>query len=510
MDERLGITGISCVTSIKTNCLLPNNPSFYTHYVPLVRHFRTLASHLVWPVVLIAVATGCGNRVTTADIPVTVPEDFSLPTGESEMQADWWVNFGDAELNLLIDSALRQNLDLKSSWFQVAQNASDVAIIASERVPQVFLELQGGASRPVPDFVGGENTQLSLRSSYEVDLWGRVKQSKLAAEDRLKASFLDYQTLAISVAGEVALTWFSLQAFQQQLALIREQTEYNEQVLALIRARFASGQVRGVDILRQQQLIQNTEEEATAIEMEVRTLRNRLAVLLGTAPGTLSGEQTGTLPELSPLPDAGLPMELINRRPDVQSSFYRMMAADREVAVAISNTYPRLTFNLTGALRSNTLTNLVESQAASLTSSLLMPLFYGGRLNAEKDRAEAFREQQVQVYGQTVLQALQEVEDALVRESLQKKRIGYLENQLNLAERAFGQLRVEYLNGSIAYLDVLVSLDQMQQLKRDLVGARLDQLLFRLALYRALAGGFETPAENDGEITRNDNPIPSK
>ena len=265
-----------------------------------------------------------------------------------------------------------------------------------------------------------------------------------------------------------------------------------------------------MDILRQQQLIQNTEEEATAIEIEVRTLRNRLAVLLGSAPGTLSGEKKGMLPELSPLPDAGLPMELINRRPDVQSSFHRMVAADREVAVAISNTYPRLTFNLTGALRSNTLTNLVESQAASLTSSLLMPLFYGGRLNAEKDRAEAFREQQVQVYGQTVLQALQEVEDALLRESLQKKRIGYLENQLNLAERAFGQLRVEYLNGSIAYLDVLVSLDQMQQLKRDLVGAQLDQLLFRLALYRALAGGFETPAESDAEITRNDNPIPSK
>ena len=196
-------------------------------------------------------------------------------------------------------------------------------------------------------------------------------------------------------------------------------------------------------------------------------------------------------------------MELINRRPDVQSSFNRLEAADREVAVAISNTYPRLSFNFTGALRSNTLTNLVESQAASITSSLLMPLFYGGRLNAEKEQAEFFRDQQVQLYGQTVLQALQEVEDAMVRENLQKDRIGYLENQLDLAERAFQQLRVEYLNGSIAYLDVLVSLDQMQQLKRDLVNAELNLLLFRLALYRALAGGFETPIENGGKFNLN-------
>lgn len=458
----------------------------------------------------LGMATSCGNRVTTRDVPVEVPESFSLPSGTSEMEAEWWKSFKDPQLNALVDSAMFHNLELKSSWYQVAQEASNVDIIASARVPQVFLELQGGASRPVPDFVGGENTQLALRSSYEVDLWGRVKQSKLAAENRMVASFLDYRTLAITIAGEVSLTWFSLQAFQEQLDLIRQQTEYNEQVLALIRARFASGQVRGVDILRQEQLIQNTQEQATSIQIEVKTLQNRLAVLLGVAPGSLFLSQEGELPELGTLPAAGLPMELINRRPDIQSSFNQMEAADREVAVAISNTYPRLRFNFTGALRSNTITNLVESQAASLTSGLLMPLFYGGRLKAEKRQAEAIREQQVQMYGQTVLLALQEVEDAMVRESLQKERISYIENQLDLAERAFQQLRVEYLNGSIAYLDVLVTLDQMQQLKRDLVNAELDQLLFRVALYRALAGGFETPIETGGEFTTNEITIPTE
>jgi outer membrane protein, multidrug efflux system len=460
-------------------------------------------STILW-MTFLGMVTSCGSRVTTRDVPVEVPETYSLPTGASELEPDWWKSFEDPQLNALVDSALFHNLELKGSWYQVAQEASNVAIIASERVPQVFLELQGGASRPVPDFVGGENTQLAIRSSYEVDLWGRVKQSKLAAEDRLEANFLDYQTLAISIAGEVAITWFSLQAFLEQLDLIQEQTEYNRQVLALIRARFASGQVRGVDILRQEQLIQNTQEQATAIQIEAKILQNRLAVLLGAAPGSLSLSQESELPELGPLPDAGLPMELINRRPDVKSSFFRLEAADREVAVAISNTYPRLTFNFTGALRSNTLTNLVESQAASLTSSLLTPLFYGGRLNAEKRQAEAFREQQIQVYGQTVLVALQEVEDAMVRESLQKERISYIDKQIDLAERAFQQLRVEYLNGSIAYLDVLVSLDQMQQLKRYLVNAELEQLLFRVALYRSLAGGFETPNETGGEFSRNE------
>jgi len=489
---------------------LPNNRHLLLLFISFAQAMpKGWLRTFLW-MTFLGMATSCGNRATTRDVPVTVPETFSLSTGTSEMEAEWWKSFEDPQLNALVDSAMFHNLELKSSWYQVAQEASNVDIIASARVPQVFLELQGGASRPVPDFVGGENTQLALRSSYEVDLWGRVKQSKLAAENRMVASFLDYRTLAITIAGEVSLTWFSLQAFQEQLDLIREQTEYNEQVLALIRARFASGQVRGVDILRQEQLIQNTQEQATAIQIEVKTLQNRLAVLLGVAPGSLFLSQEGELPELVTLPAAGLPMELINRRPDIQSSFNQMEAADREVAVAISNTYPRLRFNFTGALRSNTITNLVESQAASLTSSLLTPLFYGGRLKAEKRQAEAFREQQIQVYGQTVLLALQEVEDAMVRESLQKERISYIENQLNLAERAFQQLRVEYLNGSIAYLDVLVTLDQMQQLKRDLVNAELDQLLFRVALYRALAGGFETPNETGGEFTMTENTMPTK
>ncbi|MBR9777766.1 MAG: TolC family protein, partial [Cytophagales bacterium] len=356
----------------------------------------------------------------------------------------------------------------------------------------------------------GENTQLSLRTSYEVDLWGRVKQSKLAAENRMIATFLDYQTMGISVAGEVALTWFTLQASREQMNLIKEQTEYNQQILALIRTRFASGQVRGVDILRQEQLIENTKEEALALQMEIKILKNRLAVLLGKAPGMLNISEMVKLPTLSPIPNAGLPMELINRRPDIQSSFNQLEAADREVAVAISNTYPRLTFNLTGALRSNTLTNLVESQAASLTGSLLMPLFYGGRLKAETHRAKAFREQQLNAYGQTVLLAVQEVEDALVRESLQKEMIIKLENQLDLAERAFNQLRIEYLNGSIAYLDVLVTLDQMQQLKRELVNEKLNLLLYRLSLYRALAGGFESPIENEEDFSIQENTISTK
>lgn len=437
---------------------------------------------------------GCSPKIAQVDLPYDTLQTFSLP-GETAVPDQWWEAFEDKELNSLIDSALQSNLSMNAVWYQFEEAGALVDFTSSAKWPEVFLELQSGISRPEPDFVGGENTQLSLRSNYEVDLWGRIRYSVHAEEYRFKASYYDYKTVAISISGEIALTWFRLKAAKNQLQLLDEQVKTNEQVLALIRARFASGQVRGVDILRQQQLIESTKEQKIAFELQMELLKNQLAILLGEPPGK-SFEINAQLPELPPLPQTGIPLELVNRRPDVLSAFYRLQASDREVAAAISSKYPRLSFSLTAAVRSNNLIGLFESQAISISSSLLAPVFYGGRLNAEVDRTEAIRQQLLNEYGQTVLIAFQEIEDALIQETKQLERIEVIENQVKLAEQAFEQLRIEYLNGSIAYLDVLVTLNQQQQLHRDLINAERDLLEFRIALYRALAGGFETERES--------------
>jgi NodT family efflux transporter outer membrane factor (OMF) lipoprotein len=421
-------------------------------------------------------------------------QTFSLP-GETEVPDQWWTAFEDPGLNTLVDSALDSNLPLKIAWYQFQEAGALVSITSSARVPDVFLQLQSGISRPEPDFVGGENTQLSLRANYEADLWGRIRYSVHAEEYRFKASYFDYKAAAVTLTGEIALAWFRLKATNIQLRLVDEQIDTNEQVLALIRNRFASGQVRGVDILRQQQLIESTRQQQIALELQKELLENQLSILLGRPPGEIM-EATAQLPRLPPLPLTGIPLQLVNRRPDVQSSFYRLQAADREVAAAISNKYPRLNLSLNAALRSNNLIGLFESQAISIASSLLAPIFYGGRLKAQVDQVEAIRQQLQNDYGQTVLIAFQEIENALIQEAKQLQRIDVIAEQVELAEKTFGQLRIEYLNGSIAYLDVLVTLNQQQQLRRDLINAQLDLLEIRIALYRALAGGFETERES--------------
>jgi multidrug efflux system outer membrane protein len=445
---------------------------------------------------------GCSPKIAKVDLPYDTLQTFSL-SGTEEAPARWWLAFEDTHLNVLIDSALQRNLPLKTIWYQLEEAQAQVNVTASDLWPQLSLQIQSGFSVPEPDFVGGENTQVSLRANYEVDLWGRIRYSMHADHYRFRASYYDYQTAAVSLSAETALTYFRLKAISEQLRLTDEQLETNEQVLALIRARFASGQVRGVDILRQQQLIENTKEQRIALEIQLGILKNQLAILLGSSPGEdfrNAIQVFDSLPELPPLPKTGIPLQLVNRRPDILNAFYQLQASDRELAAAISNKYPRLNFSVATAVRSNSFEGLLESQAGSFTATLLAPLFYGRRLKSEVKRAETVRQQFTNAYGQTVLTAFQEVENALIQEVKLADQIEVIEAQLELAGKTFRQLRIEYLSGSLPYLDVLSTLTQQQQLRQRLTVARMTLLEIRIGLYRALAGGFETRSTGREEM----------
>ena len=232
-------------------------------------------------------------------------------------------------------------------------------------------------------------------------------------------------------------------------------------------------------------------------ERELQLAKNQLAVLIGSPPQNELNITQVELPILDKIPEVGLPLELTRRRPDIKNAEERVLAADRDYAVAIRNKYPRLSINIATQARSNTYANLFQEWAYSIAGNLVAPLFYGGRLKAEADQAEAFKQSALFDYGQTVLVAFREVEDALINEQKQKERIVVLERQLDLTDKTNKQLRLEFLNGLSEYLDVLLALDEQQQLKRDRINAEQQLLEFRIGLYRSLAGSFETPREQE-------------
>jgi outer membrane protein TolC len=193
-----------------------------------------------------------------------------------------------------------------------------------------------------------------------------------------------------------------------------------------------------------------------------------------------------------------MPLELIRRRPDVQRDYSFLMAADRDMAQAVRNRFPRLSLNLAAQARSNNYSELFNSWAYTLGANLVAPLLYWGRLRAEVDRSEAVKKQQLYQYGQTVLTAFQEVENALISEERQRKQIKILRKRLEMAQQTNKQLRTEFIYGFSQYLDVLLSQDQEQQLQRNLLEAIQEQYEIRISLYRALAGDFQyLPPERD-------------
>lgn len=446
---------------------------------------------LIWCFLYLLLLNACSPKLKNYEPPVEQPENFSY-SGSEVVSEEWWKEFNDPKLNTLIDSALANNLNLATTWEQFQEAKAIRKRQSTFLLPDIEAQSRAAMSRPEPDFAGGENVQLGVSAAYELDLWGRIRASVQAEDFRMQASYFDYKAAAISLSAEIASTWYELVTATEQLQLVEEQIKTNEDIMKLIRARFGAGTIRAVDILRQEQLLKSTQDLRIIYETDVATLQNQLAILVGKPPQNFSETALDSLPQISQLPETGLPLELVRNRPDVQRQYALLMAADRDMAEAVRNKFPRLSLNLTAQVRSNNFQNLFNEWAYTLAGNLVAPLIYWGRLRAEVDRTEAVKNQQLYQYGQSVLTAFQEVEDALIREQKQKQRIEILAERLELAQKTNKQLQIEFINGLSEYLDVLLSLDQQQQLQRNMLQRKREKVQIRIDLYRALAGGFDT------------------
>jgi len=424
-------------------------------------------------------------------MPFEVPEYFSM-TGESEMPRKWWVEFNDSALNRALDTALVSNFSVLTAWERLSAARAVVDRESSAFWPDLFAALRGETGSGQTAFEVNDNVRLDLTAEYEIDLWGRIRSAVDAERFRVDAMQTGFQAAAISLSAEFVLAWYRLAEAELQYSIAQDQVRTNEKVLLFLRSQFGSGQVRSGDILRQLQLVEASREDMVLRETEIQLLKNRLAVLSGLPPQSMPEWPEISLPQLPPLPQTGIPLELVQRRPDVRSAYFQLQAADRDLASAISSKYPRIAVSAQLSALGGGADNLFRQWAWSLTGNLMAPLFYGGRLRAEEDRNEAVRNQRLYAYGESVLIAFREVEDALVREVNQARRIESIEKQHELAKQAYEQLRIEYFNGLSNYLDVLTALEQEQQLRRNLAAERRLLVDFRVGLYRALAGGLET------------------
>jgi NodT family efflux transporter outer membrane factor (OMF) lipoprotein len=420
-----------------------------------------------------------------------LPGTFSLYTGETEPTQLWWESFKDPELNRLIDTGLSENFSLKEAWARLNQARALAVQAGADRFPDltgtgdalVGRERFGdSSSRSI------ENYSLGLFSSYELDLWGRVRSQYKAALLRAVASREDLHTAAITLAAEVANRWIQIISQRMQKNLLEAQLKTNETLLELVELRFRKAIVSAVDVYQQKQIVENVRAEIPLVEEEEQLLLHELAVLLGKPPRTDLDITRTELPDPTPLPPTGLPADLLAFRPDVRAAGLRLKAADWQIAAARADRLP--TLSLTGRARigEGDLNVLFENWLLSLAANLTAPILDGGRRAAEVDRTRAVADEDLAAYRDTVLTAIKEVEDALISETKQQEHIDGLEQVIAAASRALEEAGVRYLNGLTDYLPVLTQLLTVQGLERDLIRRKAGLFNARVQLYRALGG----------------------
>jgi len=422
-----------------------------------------------------------------------LPRTFSLYTAESEPELRWWEEFNDIDLNVLVKEALSDNLTLKEIWSRLVQ-ARALAIQAGAAL---YPDLTGTAgadyARQRSDNGSAKTTStedysLGVVSSYELDLWGRIRAERESALLEVTAAREDLNTAAMTLAAEVANRWVNIISQRMQKRLLGRQLQTNLTLLELIELRFRMSMVSALDVYQQKQVVENIKAEIPLVEAEEQLLLHELALLLGKPTGTSLKISREDFPEPTEIPATGLPADLLSSRPDLRRAGMRLQAADWQVAAARANRLPAIRLTATAQYGKGDMDVLFDNWLLSLAGNLTAPIFDGGRRAAEVDRRQAFADENLSAYRQAVLTAIKEVEDALVSEVKQREHIKALEMVLVTARRALEEAGIRYRNGLTDYLPVLTQLLAVQNLERNLIRQRAILLNSRVSLYRSLGG----------------------
>ena len=396
----------------------------------------------------------------------------------------WWRGFSDATLSNEINSALSGNLAQQQLGSRIQQASASLRAEGAALFPQIDLDTSASLDQIDPG-VSNQSASLGGLISWEVDLWSRVRSGVRAREQELNATIQEWLGGRLMLSAAVAETRFLVLEQRARLDVLQQQIETNETLLGLVRLRAGQGVSSRVDLLQQERQLDATRALVPPAEAELIASSYALDVLTGRPPGKTTRDSRKTLPNLPALPTTGVPSDLLKNRPDLLAKWNGILALDAEVAQALAERMPRII--LSASLDAGTIDN-IRSVASAILAEATAPLADGGRRRAEIDRRRAVLEEALLDYSNSYLEAIRDVETALVRERKQRERIHLTERQLSTARETLEETRIRYSQGLTDYLPVIDALNAVQSLELSMVTFRRQALTLRIALHRALGG----------------------
>lgn len=429
--------------------------------------------------------------------PSAVPQQASPETGSD---AAFWRQFQDAQLTQLVEQALRANQDLRGA---LARLDAAQALLSESRLDQLpTLTLSGQAlqqRRSESQAMGGPRSQRSysagINASWELDLFGRVRRNIEAGRADLRASAADLAALQVAIAAQVAASYADLRGWQQRLQLAEANAANQQDTLRLVQLRLAHGSGTDFDLARAQAQLETTRSRIPALQARIAVAQHRLAVLTGQVPEALIAalDVPAALPRLPQTIAPGTPADLLRRRPDVAAAEARLHAATARVGVTTAELFPRL--SLGGLLGSSALSTGALFGAGSASRSVFLGVDWSfldvGRVRARIAASEAGAQVALAQYQQSVLLALEDTENALVLLMRTRTEDAHLAQAAEQRARAEQLAQRRYRLGSVGLYEVLDAQRDLYAAQDAAADSRARGLRAAVALYQALAGGWE-------------------
>jgi multidrug efflux system outer membrane protein len=434
---------------------------------------------------------------------VTVPTDYrdamagpNLPVS-SLGNEKWWLVYQDPVLVQLIHTALQQNYDVRIAATRVLEAQAELGIVRANQLPSaivgssVYSQQNAKVSNLFPAYDVNAG-QLNLSVLWNLDFWGKYRRQTEAARAQLLATEWGQRAAISSLVANVATAYFQLRALDSELDIAERTLASRRQSLELTHVLASHGSASDLDVSQSEQLVYTASETIPDLERQIQQQENVLSILLGENPQSIPRGRSITeqpAPETVP---AGLPSELLERRPDIRQAEENVVAANAQIGVAKAAFFPSFSLTGTGGLESNALNRFLSqpSQTWFAALNVSQPLFEGGRLRSGLKLARAQWQESVLSYQQTVQDALEQVSNALVAYQKDRDFRGQQELLTQATQRSDQLSVVLYKQGGASYLQVLTSETNYYSAELNLVQAQLNERLALVQVYQALGGGW--------------------
>lgn len=426
-----------------------------------------------------------------------VSRDASIAEAASLGDQKWWDVFRDEQLQSLIRTAIQQNYDVRIAATRVLQAQAQLGITRSNQFPSV----SGGANisaQRTPETIAfppleQSNGQLFLSAAWQLDFWGQYRRATEAARASLLATEWGRRAVISSLIASVASAYFQLRGLDLQMDLSRDALTARRESLRLTTVLANHGNTSELDVRQAEQLVYTASEEIPDLERRIQQQENLLSTLLGNNPGPITRGLALTEQPHPPEVPAGIPSELLERRPDIRQSEQFLVAANAQIGVARAAYYPQISLTGTGGFQSDALARLFAGTAGlwSVAGSLAQPIFTAGKIRSGVRLAEAQQQEAVLSYQQTIQQSFRDVSDSLVG---YRKLREFREQQELLTASAQGAAHlsnIRYRGGVASYLEVLTNETNYFSAELNLAQAQVNELLALVQLYQALGGGWQ-------------------